>query len=296
MSGDSDALKAHLAAGLTTVCRCWVIRRRDGVTQGFTDHDTPLEFDGIVFKADTGLSASALRQSTGLSVDNTEALGALSDFAISERDLSGGRYDRAEIEIWLVNWADTNARQVTFRGTIGEVEQTDGAFRAELRGLSENLNQPLGRIYRKECSALLGDPNCMVNLNDPQVSVEADLQEDSDGVSFKFDALPDFDVRWFERGVLEVLSGEAIGLKRSIKNDRWLSDGRAIEVWEGFSLSVQKGDRVRLIAGCDKRVETCRFKFKNLPNFQGFPFMPGEDWLLSYPTSNTRNDGGSLNE
>ena len=79
--GMDTAFRAHVAGGLTSLCRCWAITRRDGVQYGFTDHDLPLSFDGIEFRADTGLSALALQQSTGLSVDNAEAIGALSDVA-----------------------------------------------------------------------------------------------------------------------------------------------------------------------------------------------------------------------
>ena len=75
-------LQAHLDTGVTTLCRAWLIERRDGVAFGFTDHDLALTFDDVVFKPDTGLSAMALQQSTGLSLDNTEAIGALSDAAI----------------------------------------------------------------------------------------------------------------------------------------------------------------------------------------------------------------------
>ncbi len=46
------------------------------VLGGFTDHDTELSFEGgVVFQPETGMTAAALAQSTGLSVDNTEALG-----------------------------------------------------------------------------------------------------------------------------------------------------------------------------------------------------------------------------
>jgi uncharacterized phage protein (TIGR02218 family) len=54
------------------------------------------------------------------------------------------------------------------------------------------------------------------------------------------------------------------------------------------------GDVLRIEAGCDKRPETCRVKFANFVNFQGFPHVPGEDWLMSYPTAGSLNDGGSL--
>ncbi|MFT6426340.1 MAG: hypothetical protein ACJAYH_002126 [Celeribacter sp.] len=36
------------------------------------------------------------------------------------------------------------------------------------------------------------------------------------------------------------------------------------------------------------------FKFDNFLNFQGFPHIPGEDWLTSYPQSSDLNEGGSL--
>ena len=72
MSGaGKDAVLAHARTGLTTLCTAWAIRRRDGVTLAFTDHDQRLDFDGLAFRADSGLSARALAQSTGLSVDGS---------------------------------------------------------------------------------------------------------------------------------------------------------------------------------------------------------------------------------
>ena len=34
-----SAFQAKRDSGATTLCRCWIIRRSDGMTQGFTDHD-----------------------------------------------------------------------------------------------------------------------------------------------------------------------------------------------------------------------------------------------------------------
>ena len=46
---------------------------------------------------------------------------------------------------------------------------------------------------------------------------------------------------------------------------------------------------VRIIAGCDKTAATCRTKFANFLNFRGFPHIPGEDWLTSYPVPDRPN-------
>ncbi len=72
----AEALAAHLAEGLTTVARAWQVTRKDGRRFGFTDHDLDLSFDGIVFRADTGMSAATVQQGTGLSVDNSGELSA----------------------------------------------------------------------------------------------------------------------------------------------------------------------------------------------------------------------------
>lgn len=46
-------------------------------------------------------------------------------------------------------------------------------------------------------------------------------------------------------------------------------------------------------ASCDKRWATCRATFSNGANFQGFPDIPGDDFLTAIPVQGGRNDGGS---
>lgn len=289
----SAELQAHLSTGTTTLCRCWGVTRSDGVKLGFTDHDVDLSFDGFVFRAGTGLTASALEQSSGLSVNNAEAVGALSSAAVTEADLMAGRFDGAEVLVWLANWETPAERVLLFRGSMGEISRGSGAFSAELRGLSEALNQPHGRVYQTRCGTILGSARCGVDTSDFGYSIEVDVSDVAGGKVFRFSA-GDFAPRWFERGRFEVIDGAARGLVGIVKNDRIDGSERVIELWEALRAPVAAGDRVRVEAGCDKRSETCRDKFQNLINFQGFPAIPGEDWLMAYPAASDRNDGGSL--
>lgn len=292
--GISTEFQAHLGSGITTVCRCWAVVRRDGVTYGFTDHDRLISFEGVDFKADSGLTAKALQQTSGLAVDNSEALGALSDSAITEDDIAAGRFDGAEVRAWLVNWADLSQRLLQFRGTIGELQRSGGAFQAELRGLTEALNQPQGRVYQKPCTSVLGDGKCRFAFDVPGYVTELAVEVVEDARRFRFDSLSGFDARWFEYGRFVVLSGKAAGLIGMVKNDRQLDNFREIELWESLRAEIATGDMVCIEAGCDKRVQTCRLKFNNFLNYRGFPDIPGEDWLMSYPTSSGVNNGGSL--
>lgn len=289
-----SALQAHLEGGATNVARAWAVLRSDGVVLGFTDHDRDLEFDGIVFRAASGMTARALAQTTGLSVDNSEALGALRDAGLREADIAAGRYDGAEVQIWLVNWADPAQRRMEFRGTLGEITRAGGAFRAELRGQTEALSQPQGRVYRAGCAAVLGDALCRVDLAQPGFFVEHAVEGVEGAQVFRFADLGGFDDRWFEGGRLEVLEGAAAGLAGVVKNDRAQAGGRVVELWQAIGAPVLPGDMLRITAGCDKRAETCRLKFDNLLNFRGFPDIPGDDWLMAHPRQGGLNDGGSL--
>jgi uncharacterized phage protein (TIGR02218 family) len=287
------ALYAHLAGGATTVARAWAVTRRDGAVFGFTDHDRDLAFGGVVFRASSGMTASARLQTTGLSIDNAEAVGALSDPAVTEADILAGRFDGAVVEVWLVNWADVAARVLQFRGTFGQITRGAGAFHAELRGLTEALNAPQGRVYQTGCGAVLGDAACRVDLTQPGYAAEVAVEQVEGARVFTWVGLTGFDDRWFERGRFTVLTGAAAGLASWVKNDR-LGATRVVELWEALRAPVVPGDRVRIEAGCDRLAETCRLKFDNLLNFRGFPDIPGEDWLTSYPVSAGANDGGAL--
>ncbi len=286
-------LNAHLQTGLTTVAHAWAIERQDGVVLGFTDHDRDLDFEGVTFRADTGLSALSLAQSTGLSVDNTEALGALSDISIREDEIEQGRFDGAEVRAWLVNWNDVSQRWLQFRGSIGELRRGDGAFQAELRGLTEALNRPLGRVYQKPCTAVLGDADCRFDTLAPGYSVDLSIGQQEGSRVFRWEDLSGFDQGWFTRGRLDVLDGALSGLWGMIKSDRLHNGIRTVELWEPIRGQLEEGASVRLTAGCDKRRGTCQLKFRNLLNFQGFPDIPGDDWLLAVPKSTGANTGGS---
>lgn len=294
MSGQSEAFLAHTASGLTTLCRAWAITRADGEAYGFTDHDRDFTFEDVTFRADTGLTAAALAQSTGLSVDNTEALGALTDAAVREDDIEAGRFDGAEVRAWLVNWANIDVRWLQFRGSIGEIRRAGGAFHAELRGLTEALNRPSGRIYQKPCTAVLGDKGCRFDVSTPGYRHEGSADRIVNGRVFEWDTLDGFEPGWFLRGRLDVLDGAAQGLWGMIKHDVIENGVRRIELWEPVRGAIETGTQLRLTAGCDKRFDTCRLKFNNLLNFQGFPDLPTEDWVMAYPTKNGTNSGGSL--
>lgn len=287
-------LQARLDSGATRLCRCWRVRRRDGVELGFTDHDGDLSFDGLTYRAGTGMDASAIQAGTGLSVDNAQAVGALSAAAVREEEVAAGRYDGAEVWHWLVDWQRPDLRVLLFRGSFGEIRRSDGAFEVELRGLAEALNKPVGRAVMRTCDRVLGDGRCSFDTGRPGFSAEGAVLGGGTGGSLRVSGLGGFAERWFEHGVLTWLSGENAGEVATVKADRKTDGGRSLALWTEPGRPVAAGDRFRVVAGCDKRAETCREKFANFLNFRGFPHIPGDDWVTAYPKDGAVHDGSSL--
>ena len=53
-------------------------------------------------------------------------------------------------------------------------------------------------------------------------------------------------------------------------------------------------DHPAFALGCDRALATCRDRFGNVPNFRGFPHIPGNDFVLRYPRQGDALNGAPL--
>ncbi|HWK97658.1 MAG TPA: DUF2163 domain-containing protein [Pseudolabrys sp.] len=288
------ALQEKLSSGVTTLCRCWIVTRRDGLVQGFTDHDEDVVVGGTACRAGTGLTGSEVAQKQGLAVDSSELSGALNADTLNEDDLAAGLYDAAEVELWLVDWSEPALRVLIAKGTLGEVRRDGTAFVAEVRGLSQALGEERGRLYTSNCGADLGDGKCKINLNAPAyrgVGVVAAVTATSSFAAGGLDAFAD---DWFTAGKLTFTGGANAGLSVEVKSHR-VRGGVRLDLWQAMPHPIEAGVTFTVTAGCDKRFATCHGRFNNIVNFRGFPHIPGNDFVLRYPVAGEPgNDGSSL--
>ncbi|MEZ5785249.1 MAG: DUF2163 domain-containing protein [Xanthobacteraceae bacterium] len=288
------ALQEKLDSGATTLCRCWVITRRDGVVQGFTDHDETIMLGAVACLADAGLDATEATERLGLQVDGTEISGALSDEALAEADLAAGRYDAATIETWLVDWSEPSLRVLLTKGVLGEVRREGAAFTAEVRSLADRLNQESGRLYSAACSADLGDARCKVDLSNPALRATGAVAALTGTSAFTATGLDGLADGWFTGGRLMFSSGANSGVAIEVKQHRADGGDVTIALWQAAPEPVMPGDAFVVTAGCDKRFSTCRDRFGNGANFRGFPHIPGNDFVMSYPSPGKTGNGGAV--
>lgn len=292
----SNALQTHLDSGATTLCWCWKLTRRDATVSGFTDHDVDVVFDGVTYLASSGFTASEVQSSLGLAVDNLTVSGALSTEALQEDDLAAGLYDDAAIEIWRVNWQAPDQRVLMRKGNLGEVTRGRVAFQSEVRGLAHRLNQPVGRAFLHNCDADLGDGRCGVDLANPAFNgngtVASVLTQER---VFTADGLGAFENGHFTAGRILWTSGANAARAMEIKSHALVGATVTIELWQAMSEVIAAADAFTVTAGCDKSFATCKARFSNGANFRGFPYMPGNDAVVSYPNRGQGDlDGGSL--
>lgn len=287
-------LAAHLAGDATTLCHCWRVTRRDGAVLGFTDHDRSLVFDGLAFAAGSGFEASATEEESGLAPHGGDVRGGFSSEAISDADLAAGRYDGARVEVFRVNWANPADRLLLKVQIIGEVSRTGTDFTADLRPLAHLLAQPQGRTYGRSCSAALGDGACGLALADGVHRATGTIGAAPSESRIALAGIAGFPAGVFARGVAEFLSGALKGTAVDIAADGREQGLAVIDLWLPLPALPALGDSVRLTMGCDKTFATCRSRFGNGANFQGFPHLPGPDFTYSYADRDTVHDGGAL--
>lgn len=287
-----DGMQDHLDSGVTTLCWCWKLMR-DGTAQGFTDHDEDVTFDGVTYAAASGISAGELRSMCDYSVDDLSVAGALSSDTLNENDLAAGIYDGAAVEIWRVNWADPVMRVLMRKGTLGEVKRGRNAFEAEIRGLMQVLNQPVGHAYAYTCDADVGDDRCTVDTSAAAFHGSGTVTGVTDNRRFVVSGLDDFSSAWFSGGKLSWSGGVNQGLAIEIKRHGKTATSTVLEIWQTAANDVAIGDTFTVTVGCDKRFSTCKQKFSNAANFRGFPYMPGNNAVIGYANANTDMDGGS---
>lgn len=135
--------------------------------------------------------------------------------------------------------------------------------------LTGSLNRTGLRLcFSRNCPHALYDLNCRVDPNDFAVTVEV---ESLAGASVTSTALDTFDDQYFAGGFLELNLLPGVLERRAIETHV----GATISIL-GTSEGLKVGDFIVVYPGCDRTIVTCDTKFNNMPNYGGFPHLPGK--------------------
>ncbi len=261
---------------LTTSCYAWRLERADGVTIGFVSHDRDLVIDNLRYRAAPGMVPSTIALSDSLEMDSVDIEGVMTSEAIAETDLIAGRWNGAQLHIYLVNWENPDDEPLhLISGEFGEITRSGDAFRVEMLGATSYLDEAIGPLTSPTCRARLGDRQCKVSLAAHQAEMKVSQIV---GSQIQFADVQGYAADYVY-GELRWLSGENCGLSFAIISGA--SD--MIRLADQPTRPVSIGDSALFTAGCDKNFATCRDRFQNSINFRGEPYLPGNDLLTRYP-------------
>lgn len=270
------ALSNHYSAGTTTTADLLKITRTDGQVFAFTSAADDVIISGQVYTSAQGLDISSIEVSAGFAVDNLE-LTTLDDGSVFTKvEVLAGAWRNADFTISRYNWASpADGVEVRMAGTVGEVHLHRGYVVAELRGLQQYLQQPIGSVSSKTCRARLGDAACTKDLT--AFTFTGTVTSVSSQQVFTASALAQA-VDYFAEGVLTWTSGISHGLEVKVKG---FALGGVFTLSLPMLQAITAGDTFSVVAGCQKRLQDCRDKFSNVLNFQGEPHLPGIDQMTS---------------
>ena len=247
---------------------------------GFTGHDRDLRRDGIRYRANPGMTPSAISLRDGFSADSMDVEGVLDASTLSAADLDAGRWNGAQLELLACDWQHAEAGMLRLmRGTIGDVihavgDGGGGTFRVELVSDMARLEREGAPQCSPLCRADLGDARCGVAMDGRRRQRRATHVS---GTQIELDApLPD--PGNYVHGRLRFVSGGMAGLDRRIA----AVDGIALRVDEPVRSEGLAGSMLWIWEGCDRRFETCATRFGNSVSFDGEPHVPGTDALVRY--------------
>lgn len=277
---------------LTQRAQCWAITRADGVAHHFTTHDQAITFGGATYTPCASLSPSAMDAAivTGGGISDTTIQGLISDDYISARDLAGGLYDNARVEVWLVPWgsgATADSPRLLLRGLLSEVSQGLAGYTGTVLSHTARLAQrPMVETYTPACRAEFGDARCKIDSEALRVTgtvtaVGSKLSITRASRRLFADTSRSEAAGFFDLGLLRWESGPNIGLQSEVKR---FTAGGTIELWEPALEDIVVGHAYSIKPGCAKTKADC-IDYGNLANFRGFPDIPGQDAITETPNA-----------
>ena len=238
-----------------------------------TDYPTDLVMSsGQRYVTASGYQFTGYQSGTGTSPAAFDFEGIAGLAGIDRDTVASGVFDGARCYLFAVDWrSPVDDYEPIVASTLGKITLVDDTYRIEEMALIDALNQSVGRTYTPNCTKRFGGQEfagCKIDLAPITVTgtltaVASDMQVTD---SARVEAAD-----WFGYGSIQFTSGANAGLK-ALEVKSFV--GGVISTFEPFYYLPAIGDAYTMTPGCRRRLQDCRDKWANVPNFGGFPNMP----------------------
>lgn len=279
----TPALQSLTLAKTLRFTTCWKIERTDGLIIRVTTHNGALKLpiNGVIetFSPVGAMDPTARQKLSQLKERNLDVKGMYDIAVITFDDLAAGRYRSAKVTEFLCDWKYAWAGPVmNMVYYIGQTRFNGEFWEAQLNGITTFLAKEIGAVYNRSCTANLGDARCKVNLAPfTQTGAVTGVVDPNQAFYTTLTRADNF----FNFGLLTFTSGNNSGIKCDVEYSVVASGG--IQLLLPTPYTIQVGDTLTAVAGCNRSLSACRDQFNNIPNYRGFPTIPGTDTMMQSP-------------
>ncbi len=240
---------------------CFKVQLANNKRLSLTSWSEAISADGIIFIPYSGLT---LQEAVFNDCAQNHVIleGIFEEGGIEESfDLAG-----AKVEIMLYYPQSQLQPFLTYYCSL--YTKRDLSFTLCLEPESAKYNQSLLNIFSRSCRANFGDDKCKLNKSDYSMAV---IITHINGRMITTAGI-DKESGYFS-------GGEALIGARQFSAKIYNHVNNNIELAAISAFDLREGEKIILMAGCDKRLITCCNKFNNAVNFRGEPFIPEHDFL-----------------
>ncbi len=283
-------MKSHVADWKTRVY-CARIEAENGTVVRLSAYPTDLVMsNGTVYSTESGYEFSGMDATDSMSPSSVDLAGIL-DHGITREQLVTGVFDNARCYVFATSWkAPIEDEEPIGLLTLGKTTLMDNAYKAEMMGIEDALNQTVGSVFSAQCPYTLFDQtldgrviaSTMSRCTGPRSAPDGPnintykVSGTVTGVTNQYtftDTARTEANDWFTAGQVMFVTGANAGLN-PIQIKQSTSAG-VITMHEPFPHAIATTDQYVMIPGCRKRrTEDCVAKFANGKNFGGQPDMP----------------------
>jgi uncharacterized phage protein (TIGR02218 family) len=263
-----DATKELLENNNFNFVKCFKIILKNQEIMTYTENSGDLVIDGLIYKSSGGFDSGNIEQFNDITGNNASIVGFAND-DISVRDVIMGKFDNAEIDIFLVNRDNLDGEKIyVSRGYFKDIQLIDNKFYVKIEGVLSLLKKTITETYSPLCRACFCDHRRKLNRSDYTFIGSVDVVNSK--INFFSNALVAFEKNYFKYGIITFTDSVNINQKIEIQE----SDSGVIVLKNNPYFDIILGDSFEILAGCDKTINTCATKFSNNVNFRGEPDMP----------------------
>lgn len=166
MKETSPELATDIGLGVTTLCQCFELTRKDGTVYRRSTHTRPITLEAHVFTPG-GFDPTDISSTFNGQISDVEIVSYFDD-EITEDDVRFGKLDDATGRIVWANYsAPAHGVMQMFSGVVSASEVTDDrtAVKFTISGRLSTLTGRLGEIRSPTCRAIFGDTRCKVDID-----------------------------------------------------------------------------------------------------------------------------------